>query len=131
MSKRVMGKIIAGVEVFGDRGKTRVKALLDSGAGLSLIRRDVADRVSSGVVRLRDPQKFRMADGRESMSTSDARMLVVRMKGRELTGTFYVIDDMPRQVIIGVDFLQTWEIALDMKTEDYRIHADPRAIEIA
>ncbi|MBI4568921.1 MAG: retroviral-like aspartic protease [Planctomycetes bacterium] len=131
MAKRVMGKIFASVEVVGERGKARVKALLDSGAGLSLIRRDVADRVSTNLHRLPEPQVLRMADGRESMSTSDIRLLGARLKGRYLPGDFYVIDDMPRQMIIGVDFLQKWEITLDMKKEDYRIGADPRAIEIA
>ncbi|MBI4568919.1 MAG: retroviral-like aspartic protease [Planctomycetes bacterium] len=126
-----MGKIVAQVSVFGERGQTRLAALFDSGVGLSLIRRDMADRVSTSIVRLSTPRALRMANGREGMRTDDIRLLVLRMKGQELDGRFHVIDDMPRKMIIGVDFLQTWEITLDMKKEDYRIGADPNGIEIA
>lgn len=126
-----MGKIIKKLTVVGDAGEASLKVLLDSGAGSSLIRRDVAEKVSRNSLHLGTPKVFRMANGGEGMRSSDVRVLALRMKGKELDGSFYVVDTMPREMILGFDFMQKWEISLRLKEEDYAIGVDPEAIEIA
>lgn len=43
---------------------------------------------------------------------------------------FYVVENIPRQMIIGADFMQKWEVSLFPKREDYTVGVDPNAIEI-
>lgn len=125
-----MGKIVEKFVFHGDRGKVVAEALLDSGAGASLIRRDIAERLSKNFLKLK-PRVLRMVNGQEWLRTSRGVLLEVEMKGKSLDGNFYVVDSMPREVIIGVDFLQSWEIRLDPRKHDFTIGVDPDSIEMA
>lgn len=124
------GKIIAKVTFRGDRASAEIEALLDSGASVSVIRRDVADRLAGHFLDLK-PRTLRRVNGHEWVAVRSVATLEVDMKSKSLDGQFYVIDEMPREVIIGVDFMQRWEIRLDPKAHDFTIGVDPEAIEMA
>ena len=62
---------------------------------------------------------------------NEAVQVVVVMKGKELAFNFFVINDMPREVIIGVDFIQSWEIKLYPEKHAFSIGIDPNSLEIA
>lgn len=126
-----MGKIVKELLIYADKGKTNVVALLDSGAGRSLVRRDVANKVVQHFSKLHQPIIFNGVNGEKAFSASDRCSIEVEMKGKLLDGLFYIIDNMPREMIIGVDFMQGWEIKLDLKNEDYIIGLDPQNVEIA
>jgi hypothetical protein len=77
------------------------------------------------------PRIFLGVDGKKALQSARTCTLQLEMKGKILDGLFYVVSDMPREVIIGADFMQRWEIKLDLKQEDYHVGIDPQAIEIA
>ena len=126
-----MGKIVKELPVYADKGKTNVVVLLDSGAGRSLIRRDVANKVVQHFSKRQKPLIFNGVNGKEAFSASNYCSIEVKMKGKFLDGIFYIIDEMPREMIIGVDFMQGWDIKLDLKNEDYTVGIDPQNVEIA
>ena len=127
-----MGKIEKNLPVCADKGKTNVEVLLDSGASRSLIRRDVANKVVLHFLEWHKPMIFNGVNGKEAFSASNYCGIEVEMKGKLLGGLFYVIDNMPREMIIGVDFMQGWDIKLDLKNEDYTVGLDPQqGVEIA
>lgn len=126
-----MGKIVKQLDFLGDRDTVQLAVLLDSGAGSSIIRRDVAEKLSEYFHQLKVPRIFKGVNGLEALRGSEACTLEVEMKGKILDGLFYVVDVMPREVIIGVDFMQKWEIKLNLKGEDYEVGIDPQSIEIA
>lgn len=126
-----MGKITLDVPLTGDAGTTTVSALLDSGAALSLIRRNVADRVTRSFVHIDPPIHFKMANGIPGLATDTGCMLTLRLKDKVLPGSFCVVETLAREAIIGVDFMQTWEIMLDPKNHDFTIGLDPESVEIA
>lgn len=125
-----MGKIVDSFKFHGNLGNTTVQALMDSGATVSVIRRDIAEKLSSQFLQWQ-PRTLRMVNGDKWVSVSTIVALGVEMKGKALDGKFYVVDMMPREVIVGVDFMQAWEIKLDPKNHDFTIGVDPDAIEMA
>jgi predicted aspartyl protease len=125
-----MGKIVQKFVFLGDKGKVVIEALLDSGASASVVRRDAAERLTGSFLRL-PPRTLQMLNGKKWVSVADATLLGVKMKNKVLEGSFCVVDAMPREAIIGVDFMQKWEIRLDPKNHDFTIGLDPDAIEMA
>jgi predicted aspartyl protease len=125
-----MGKIVESFVFRGDKGKAEATALLDSGASVSLLRRDFAERLTRSFLEIRK-RRSRMANGQERAAVSLGTMLDVRMNGKELDGAFYVVDSMPREAIIGVDFLRRWEISLHPRSHSFTIGVAPGAIEMA
>ena len=126
-----MGKIVKRLKVVGGDGVEELAVLMDSGASVSLVRRDRAIQAGAPLYKRPSARVFHMANGDEGFRSDEVCILDFEMKGKVLDGLFYVVDQMPREVIIGVDFMQRWEIRLDMKAEDYEVGVDPEAIEIA
>lgn len=126
-----MGKIIDRFLFRGDRAERKVETLMDSGASISLMRRDIAESLSGHFLNIK-PRRLRLASGQSYLDVSQIVTLEVEMKGKSLDGRFYVADALTRETIIGVDFMQTWEILLDPKRHDFVIGLDPDlGIEIA
>ena len=125
-----MGKIVREFEFRGDKGKAKVKALMDTGASVSLIRKDVAEKISSKFYGF-SGLTLRKVDGQEWKKVKSFIPIVVVMKGKELVFNFFVVDDMPREAIIGADFMQSWEIKLYPKKHDFSIGIDLDSVEIA
>ena len=63
-------------------------------------------------------------DGQEVASASQTIDLDIDIEGTILSHTFYVMDDLAEEIIIGADMMQTWKISLDMESETVSI--DPR-----
>ena len=126
-----MGKIEKKLPVYSDLAKRDVETLLDSGAGLSLIRKDVAEKIVRHSLKLDTPIILIGVNGQKAFSANNSCVIVIEMKGKFLSGIFYIIDEMPREMIIGVDFMQTWDIRLDLKNEDFTVGMDPQSVEIA
>ena len=64
-----MGLIIKEYTVTGTRRTDAVRALYDTGAGLSFVRRDIAEILGEAHNRP-TPMRFMMADGQEGASAS-------------------------------------------------------------
>lgn len=126
-----MGKIIKDIETAGDKGVAKVSVLFDCGAGSSLIRKDLAEKLCKTFTTLRHPRVFKGVNGDEAFRSGSTCTIELKVKDKLIDGKFYVVERMPREIIVGVDFLQTWEITLDMKNEDFTVGVDPEAIEIA
>ena len=78
------------VTLIGSKGRVRCRALFDSGAGYSIIRRDIAERIEP-LGLLPNPARF--------------------------SDEFIVFDECSEEVIVGAKTLQAWHIVLDFNTE--------------
>ena len=65
-----MGVIIKGLPVKGDLGTAIARACFDSGSAISLMRRDVAERVASRM-HMPNSRAFLLADGRPALEVRD------------------------------------------------------------
>jgi hypothetical protein len=124
----MMGKIRKVLKIAGDKGEIETEVLLDSGAGVSAVRREIAEKVAT-IVRRPFLRRFGLADNKSFIETSFTCDIDILMKGKWPGGLFYVVDDLRSPVIVGADFMQTWEIKLDPKDEDFEIGVDPENIE--
>ena len=120
-----MGLIIKEHTVTGTRRNDTVRALYDTGAGLSCVRRDIAEILGETHTRP-TPMRFMAFDGQEGASTDQTIDLDIDINGTILRHTFYVMDDLAEEIIIGADIMQTWKISLDMENETVSI--DPRIL---
>ena len=118
-----MGLIIEEYTVTGTRRNDTVRALYDTGAGVSCVRRDIAEILGETHTRP-TPMRFMTFDGQEGASASQTIDLDIDIDGTILRHTFYVMEDLAEEIIIGADMMQTWKIGLDMENEAVSI--DPR-----
>jgi len=124
-----MGLIIKKLEVMGDKGETEGEVLFDSGARRSVIRRDVAEKIAT-IVKFPVSFKFSLADGKTEIKTNLVADIMVKVDGRIIFDQFPVIDSLSREIIIGANTLQSWEILLDAKNEAIKVGVDLKAIEL-
>ena len=120
-----MGLIIKEYEVTGNRGSDTVRVLYDTGAGASFVRRDIADNLGD-IVGTPTPVRFMMADAREGFTVDQVIPLNVNVDGTQLMFSFFIVDDLAEELIIGADMMQRWKISLDLDDESVAI--DPRAL---
>ena len=111
----------------GEHGSVSASALYDTGASLSFIRRDVAERI--GVpVRLPHPMRFEMGRAGEFVEVRDQIALAFTVSGLELLDSFLVADGLSEGAIIGARTMQKWGIKLDPEHE--AVSVDPRAARL-
>ena len=120
-----MALIIKEHTVTGTRRNDTVRTLYDTGAGVSCVRRDIAEILGESHTRP-TPMRFLTFDGQEGASASQTIDLDIDIDGTILRHTFYVMDDLAEEIIIGADMMQTWKISLDMENEAVSI--DPRIL---
>lgn len=127
-----MGKIIQRVPAVaaGAQAGQAVEVLFDSGASSSLIRRDCALALGAQLQTIRRTRRFRLANGEPGLASNTLCTLELELKGKQIDGNFYVVDRLPREVVVGVDFMQRWDIRLFPQREDYEVGVDPDAIEL-
>jgi hypothetical protein len=124
-----MGLIIKKLEVIGDKNKINADVLFDSGARRSVIRKDIAEKITT-IVKFPVPFKFCLADGKTQVETNLVADVMVRVDGRIIFDQFPVLNRLSREIIIGANTLQSWEILLDAKNETIKVGVDLKAIEL-
>ena len=113
------------VTVIGTKGRARCRALFDSGASFSIIRRDIAERIGR-IERLPIPEdwNFETAKAGDYVQASGALCLDFRFDDSEahFRDEFVVFDELSEELIVGATTIQKWQIRLDFTTEkvEYR-----------
>jgi len=113
-----MGIIMKEVEIAGDKGRKIVMSLFDSGASCSVIRKDVAEEVST-ILKIPTPFEFILGDGETTLRADYVTFVEFTLKGyRYPPQRVIVVDKLEEELIFGVDTLQMWKIKLDFVNED-------------
>ena len=113
------------VTVIGTNGRARCRALFDSGASFSIIRRDVAERIGK-IEQLPIPEDWVLetAKAGDYVQASGALRLDFRFDDSEahFSDEFVVFDELSEELIVGATTMQKWQIRLDFTTEkvEYR-----------
>ena len=117
------------VTLIGSRGSARCHALFDSGATYSIIRRDIAERIST-LDPLPDPEDwvFETARAGELIQALYRVTLDFRFEDSKarFSDEFIVFDSCSEELIVGAKTMQAWHIVLDFQTEtvNYRKTAE-------
>jgi clan AA aspartic protease len=108
-----VGHVFVNVQLEGASSKEETTMLVDTGATLSTIPKDLADRL--GVPRL-GPRKVQLADGQELQV--EAGVVHVKIDGREAPTTVLILGNEP---LLGVETLET----LGLKVNPYTRQLEP------
>ena len=115
-----MSVLMQEVTLIGSKGTARCRALFDSGASYSIIRRDIAERLSP-LASLPDPESwiFETARPGELIEARYAVGLNFRFDDSQANfhDEFIVFDACSEELIIGARTLQTCRIVLDFQTD--------------
>lgn len=117
---------VTGITPGGD--SAQVQALFDTGADVSLVRRDIAESLAE-LTTMRYPQRLGMADGAGVLLTRQKVDLYVYIDDLPLMNPFLVADNLGEEMIIGADMMQRWKIKLDPEQEDI-LPIDPRVLRM-
>ena len=98
----------------GDKGNDDLKVLFDSGAAISIVRRDKIKKLAT-FFKLPDPLVITLGDGVSKITFNQGIHLDFYLNGLRLWDEFYVADTLSDEVIFGVPTLQKWHIKLDFK----------------
>lgn len=112
-----MGSIIKEIEIQGDKNKTSVKAVFDTGASNCLIRKEVANKIAT-ITKTTTPIEFRLADGEGKMKAEG--FIGINFIIDEATMFYHaiVVDKLAKDLIVGVDLMQRYKLKLDLEKED-------------
>jgi hypothetical protein len=108
------------VTLIGSKGKARCRALFDSGAAYSAIRRDIAERLAP-LDPFPDPENwvFETARAGELIEAKYRVILDFRFDDSlaRFSDEFVVFDDFSEEVIVGAKTMHAWHIVLDFDAE--------------
>ena len=108
------------VTVIGSRGRRRCRALFDSGASYSIIRRDIAERIGRvDLLPVPEDWIFETAKAGNYVQASGALRLDFRFDDSEahFSDEFVVFDELSEELIVGAKTMQAWKITLDFDEE--------------
>jgi hypothetical protein len=109
------------IPLLGSKGTARRRALFDSGASYSIIRRDVAQALAQ-FTRIPDPENyvFKTARPGDTVQATQSVRLEFRFDDSEarFSDEFIVFDECSEEVIIGAKTLRAWSIKLDFDREE-------------
>ena len=117
------------VSLIGSKGKLRCRALFDSGATYSIIRRDIAEKLSP-LDPLPDPEDwiFETVLAGQLIQARYRVTLNFRFDDSKarFSDEFIVFDTCTEEVIVGAKTMQAWHITLDFETQaiNYRKTAE-------
>ncbi len=108
------------VTLVGSLGRARCRALFDSGASYSIVRRDIAERIAH-LEPLPDPRDwvFETARPGDLIRATYRVSLDLRFDDSEarFSDEFVVFDACSEEVIVGAKTMQAWRITLDFEAE--------------
>jgi hypothetical protein len=108
------------VTLIGSRGSARCRALFDSGASYSIIRRDIAEKIEP-LGLLPDPENWVFETARAGELIQARHRVTVNFRFDDskarFSDEFIVFDDCSEEVIVGAKTLQAWHIILDFQAE--------------
>lgn len=107
-----MGIVREILLVKGDKGEERLSVVFDSGASRSLIKSDVAKRLSTPR-KLLIEREFTVADGHK-VSCKYFCDLIVEIEGKRIGIEAFLVDDLPVPLIFGALDMEAYMIKLDL-----------------
>lgn len=115
-----MSVLYQDVLLVGSKGKARCRALFDSGASYSIIRRNIAESLGP-LDQIPDPENWvfetaRAGDLIQAQYRVTLNFHFEDSKAR-FSDEFIVFDELPDDVIVGATTMQKWQIKLDFETE--------------
>jgi predicted aspartyl protease len=107
-------KIYRTLKIRSSKGELTVKALFDTGASFTVVRKDVAEKI--GHILPTDVKEVTLADGKTRLKVLGYIPISTVLEGSPIDDIAYVIDELAEDLIIGVKVMEFYDIKLDPST---------------
>ena len=111
-----MGIIKEKIILKGVLGSYETRAMFDSGATFSFIRKDIAEKLDL-ITKFPNPRTFNTAKGGQSIEITERITLDFELENEVLWDEFLVTDQLNQDVIIGARTMQVWHLKLDFEND--------------
>jgi predicted aspartyl protease len=109
-----MLRVYRVLRVRSSRGELAVKALFDTGASFTVVRRDVAEKI--GHILPTDVREVTLADGKTKLKVLGYIPISTVLEGSPIDDIAYVIEELAEELIVGVKVMEFYDIRLDPST---------------
>lgn len=116
--------LVRPLDFRGDKGRSELKALSDSGSAYSCLSPEVADKLGTSL-NLPDLLEVETADKGHFIRIEKRVSLDFYLNNLRLTDEFMVVPGLSEEAIIGATTMQKWRIKLDFEHDE--IVTDPCA----
>ncbi len=106
-----MGLIKKELKIKGDKGVKDLEVLFDSGASVSVIRQDIAEKICT-INYFKEAKPMTLADGETTINSIGTCTFITGLEGCEIDDDMRVVDKLNIDMIIGASTLQKHEIKL-------------------
>jgi predicted aspartyl protease len=107
-------RIYRVLRVRSSRGELDVKALFDTGASFTVVRRDVAEKI--GHILPTDVREVTLTDGKTKLKVLGYIPISTVLEGSPIDDIAYVIEELAEELIVGVKVMEFYDIKLDPST---------------
>jgi len=107
-----MGKetILKKTLISGEKNSEDIEILYDTGASRSLVEYSLCEKLTQYIIPLQRPLKLKLADGKNTIEANFLVNLYLEINGYKLPMIFYAVNNLARDIILGIDNMQDWEM---------------------
>jgi predicted aspartyl protease len=107
-------RIYRTLKIRSSKCEMTVKALFDTGASFTVVRKDVAEKI--GHILPTDVKEVTLADGKTKLKVHGYIPISTVLEGSPIDDIAYVIDELAEELIIGIKVMEFYDIKLDPST---------------
>ena len=104
-------RIYRNLRVRSSKGAMEVRALFDTGASFTVVRRDIAERI--GHILPTDVKEVVLADGKTKLKVLGYVPISTVLEGSPMDDIAYVVEELAEELIIGAKVMEFYDIKLD------------------
>jgi len=109
------------ITLIGNLGRRQCRALFDSGASYSIVRRDIAELLEP-LDKLPDPENWIFETAHPGMLVYAEYRVTLNFQFSDskarFSDEFIVFNECSEEVVVGATTMQKWSIKLDFHTEE-------------
>jgi hypothetical protein len=113
----------------GTKADKYLYGLFDSGANLSAIRKDIAEKIDQ-LIPLPQPNRLATANVNDKVLVEHKFVCDFFLNDVQLSDEFLVVDDLSEEVIIGAATMQKWRIKLDFEHDTVTVDSKVAKLQI-
>lgn len=104
-------RIYRNLRVRSSKGAMEVRALFDTGASFTVVRRDIAEKI--GHILPTDVKEVVLADGKTRLKVLGYVPISTVLEGSPVDDIAYVVEELAEELIIGAKVMEFYDIKLD------------------
>jgi hypothetical protein len=118
-----MGLIKEKLKIKGDKGAKDLEVLFDSGAWVSVIRKDLAEEICT-INYFKKAKAMTLADGETTIDSVGTCTFITGLEGCDIDDDMRVVEKLGSEMIIGASTLQKHKIKMIFNEDEKKNKLD-------